>query len=162
MVGIRDAHVRRRLRRDIRNHVAVNSAVIRIQLQLHLDIRIDFFEIRDRLLIDFGLCLVGIVFRPERYLVGTGFVKRLRHRKWCHFFRSVATAKDCGEKNQRQKERKAPYENASHPFVPPLATPSIILFRKTRNKTISGTEIATTAAFIAGILSRPKPFSRIS
>ncbi len=50
----------------------------------------------------------------------------------------------------------------AHPFVPPLDTPSIIFFRNARNRTISGTEITTTAAIIAGTFSRPKPFSRIS
>ena len=38
----------------------------------------------------------------------------------------------------------------------------MILLRKIRNSTISGTEITTTAAIIAGMFSRPKPFSRIS
>ena len=49
-----------------------------------------------------------------------------------------------------------------HPFVPPLATPSMILLRKNRNSIIRGREMTTTAAIIAGIFSLPKPFSRIS
>ena len=50
----------------------------------------------------------------------------------------------------------------AYPFVPPLATPSMIFLRKIKNSTISGTEMTTTAAIIAGMFSRPKPFSRIS
>ena len=38
----------------------------------------------------------------------------------------------------------------------------MIFFRKIRNRTISGTEMTTTAAIMAGMFSRPKPFSRIS
>ena len=37
----------------------------------------------------------------------------------------------------------------------------MIFLRKSRNSTTSGTEITTTAAIIAGMFSRPKPFSRI-
>lgn len=36
------------------------------------------------------------------------------------------------------------------------------LRRKIRNSAISGAEMTTTAAIIAGMFSRPKPFSRIS
>ena len=38
----------------------------------------------------------------------------------------------------------------------------MIFFRNARNSSTSGTEITTTAAIMAGIFSRPKPFSRIS
>ena len=38
----------------------------------------------------------------------------------------------------------------------------MIFLWKIRNSTISGTEMTTTAAIIAGMFSRPKPFSRIS
>ena len=38
----------------------------------------------------------------------------------------------------------------------------MIFRRKIRNSTISGTEMTTTAAIMAGMFSRPKPFSRIS
>ena len=37
----------------------------------------------------------------------------------------------------------------------------MILLRKTRKSTISGMEITTTAAIMAGMLSRPKPCSRL-
>ena len=38
----------------------------------------------------------------------------------------------------------------------------MIFFRKMRKRTINGTLMTTTAAIIAGVFSRPKPFSRIS
>ena len=50
----------------------------------------------------------------------------------------------------------------SYPFVPLLETPSMIFSRKIRKSTTSGIEITTTAAIMAGIFSRPNPFSRIS
>ena len=50
-------------------------------------------------------------------------------------------------KEKEKKNSKYPF----HPFVPPLATPSMIFFRKTRNRTIRGREITTTAAIIEGI-----------
>ena len=40
--------------------------------------------------------------------------------------------------------------------------PAMIFLRKIRNSTISGAEMTQTAAIMAGILSLPKPFSRIS
>ena len=54
------------------------------------------------------------------------------------------------------------YLGIHYPFVPPLDTPAMILSRKARNSTISGTLTATTAAIIAGISCRPKPLSRIA
>ena len=38
----------------------------------------------------------------------------------------------------------------------------MIFLRKIRKRTISGTEMATTAAIMAGTFARPKPFWRIS
>ena len=64
--------------------------------------------------------------------------------------------------NQRQAHRYCASKPASHPFVPPLDTPSMTFFLNIRNSTISGTDITTTAAIIAGTFSRPNPFSRIS
>ena len=37
----------------------------------------------------------------------------------------------------------------------------MILFLNSKNKTISGREMTTTAAIIAGMFSLPKPFSRM-
>ena len=56
----------------------------------------------------------------------------------------------------------SPEVSQVYPLVPPLATPAMTLRRKIRNSRIRGTEITTTAAIIAGMFSRPKPFSRIS
>ena len=76
--------------------------------------------------------------------------------------------------NQQSIEESffAPYKDISvtakekttyhHPFVPPLETPSMILSLNNKNSTMRGNEITTTAAIMAGIFSRPKPFSRIS
>ena len=66
---------------------------------------------------------------------------------------------DLGEDQDQEKDKG---KLLFHPFVPPLETPAMIFFRKTRNSTISGTLITTTAAIIAGVFSRPKPFSRIA
>ena len=63
----------------------------------------------------------------------------------------------CQHQQQRQK-----FAKFHHPLVPPLETPSMIFLRNTRNSTISGTEMTTTAAIMAGMFSLPKPFSRIS
>ena len=65
------------------------------------------------------------------------------------------------EHQQRQKEGRESV-SPDHPLVPPLETPAMTFLRKIRNSTISGTEMTTTAAIMAGMFSRPKPFSRIS
>ena len=67
-----------------------------------------------------------------------------------------------GERKEKRRNKQKNNNFLHHPFVPPLETPDIILRLKMRKITISGTEIATTAAIIAGTLSRPKPFSRIA
>ena len=67
-----------------------------------------------------------------------------------------------GGRTQRFPSFLAKQYEFFHPFVPPLATPSMIFLRKTRKRMIKGRLITTTAAIIAGIFSRPKPFSLIS
>jgi prepilin-type N-terminal cleavage/methylation domain-containing protein len=81
-----------------------------------------------------------------------------RHGKSDALFRAVTAA----EQRQQKKAQQGGSKASDHPLVPPLDTPAMIFFRKIRNRMISGTEMTTTAAIIAGIFSRPKPFSRIS
>ena len=70
MVGIGDADIRCRIRRDVGDDIVIDLSVIGIQFQIDFDIRIDRFKIGDRLLVDVDLIDVGIVLRPERDLIG--------------------------------------------------------------------------------------------
>src|SRR5699024_980643 len=110
------------------------------------------------LAVDLGLVYVGIVFGPEGNLILACLVKGIGHRKGGLFALAVAAgqAERGGQRGRRGKKFVV------HPLVPPLETPSMIFLRKARNSRISGTEMTTTAAIMAGMFSRPKPFSRIS
>ena len=157
MVGIGDAHIGRGIRGDVGNHIVVNSAVVGIKPQIDLDVGVERFKIRYRLLVDAHLGHIGIVFGPEGDLIISGGIKFLRHLEGIALLGTVAAGH--GQQHRQQKEKRAYF---FHPLVPPLATPAMIFFRKIKNSTISGREMTTTAAIIAGIFSRPKPFSRMN
>ena len=157
VVGIGDADIGGGVRCDIGNDIVVNLAVVRIQPQIYRDIGIQRFEVRNGLLVDLHLGHVGIVLCPEGNLEITGRIKGFRDFKNLLLRGAVTAGKRC-----QQNDGKEYGNDSFHPFIPPLETPAMIFFRKIRNRTISGTEMTTTAAIMAGIFSRPKPFSRIS
>ena len=160
MVRICYADIRRGVCGDVGYDIVVDLAVVRIKPDVDLDIRIDLLKIRDRLMVYIRLGLVRVILSPECDLEAARIVEFLRDHKLIH----PPGAVTAGER----KERKEHYtckkygETLFHPFVPPLETPSMILFLKIRNMTMSGTEMTTTAAIIAGMFSLPNPFSRIS
>ena len=124
-----------------------------------MDVGIERLKVRNGLLVDLGLGLVGVVLGPEADLILPGAVKALRHDKVVIAARAVAGRER--QQAQRAQQRAEDAFPSFHPLVPPLETPAMIFLRKSRNSTISGTEITTTAAIMAGMFSRPKPFSRI-
>ena len=164
VVGVGDADVGGGVRGDVGNDVVVDFAVVRIQPEIHGDVGIQFFKVRDGLLVDVHLSHVGVVFCPEGDLIPPGGVKLIGNRIGTGSGgilpggqRTVAAGEGKGQRKGKQQGKQL-----FHPFTPPLETPSMIFFRKIRNRTISGREMATTAAIMAGMFSRPKPFSRIS
>ena len=161
MVRIGDADVRRRIRGDVGENILINAAVVCIQFQRDRNVRIDRFEVFDRLPVDLHLCFVRIILRPENDLEIPGGVKGLGHFKGDALFRSVTACKKREYEEYREQQAKG-FTQFFHPFVPPLETPSMIFLWKIRKRMTSGTEMETTAAIMAGIFSRPKPFSRIS
>ena len=165
MIRVGDADIRRRLRRNIRNNVVVNFTVIRVELQIDRNIRVECLKIRDRFFVNIRLTDVRVVFCPERDLILLCRVEALRHFKCSLFLRAVTSGQPCcspGQTDERHRTGQHLFPEWSHPFTPPCDTPAIIFLRNTKNSTISGTEITTTAAIMAGIFSLPKPFSRIS
>ena len=164
VVGVGDADVGGGVGCDVGDDVVVDFAVIRVQPEIHGDVGIQRFKVRNGLLVDVHLSHVGIVFCPEGDLIAPGGVKVVRNRVGDGSGgilpggqRTVAAGEGKGQ-HKGKRERKQLF----HPFTPPLETPSMIFLRKIRNSTISGREMATTAAIMAGMFSRPKPFSRIS
>ena len=157
MVGIGDAHIGGGVGGNVGDHVVVNAAVIGIKPQIDLDIGVKCLKIGDGLLINGHLGQVGVVFCPEGDLVLPGFVKVLGHGKGLHAPGAVT-----GTQRQQTAQGQQQCKEFSHPLVPPLETPSMILLRKSKNSTISGREMTTTAAIMAGIFSRPKPPSRMA
>ena len=121
----------------------------------------NWFEIGNGFFVDLCLGFVGIVFGPESNLIIAGSIKFFRDGKFILLLCPVTAAKTGDAKGCDSKKQKL-LTKFFHPFVPPLETPAMILLRKMRNRMISGSEMTTTAAIIAGIFSRPKPFSRIS
>ncbi len=160
MVWVGYADVRGGACCDVGYNVVVNPAVISVKPQIYAYVWIKLLKIRDSLFVDGSLGLVGVVFCPEGKLILAGFVKFCGDIESFGFSRAVTSCK--GETayshDSRAEDRKSPF----HPFVPPLETPSIILLRKIRKMIISGMDITTTAAIMAGIFSLPNPFSRIS
>ena len=81
VVRIGDADVGRRIGGDVRDDIVVYFAVVRVKAHVDIDIRIERLEIRDRLLVDLGLRLVGVVLGPESELDLLALVQLLRHRE---------------------------------------------------------------------------------
>ena len=170
MVGIGDADIGRGIGGNIGDHVIVYSAIIRIQPQVHSHIGIEGLEILDGLLIDSGLGLVGVVLGPKGDLIILLRIKFIGNLERIHASGTVTACKQkdgahkkrCKTRLYRTQMRLAFLVYVFHPLVPPLDTPAMTLLRKIKNSKINGTEITTTAAIIAGMISRPKPFSRIS
>ena len=170
VIRVRYADMRRGSGGDIGNDIVVYLPVIGVQAQFDVDIGIQCLKFRNSALVDVRLPDVGVVLRPEHDLVFTRLVKALRNRKGRPLLPSVATAQCGGHGDSQQNQCKAQGKHPpcrinparSHPLVPPLETPSMMRRRKTRNSTISGTDTTTTVAIMAGIFSRPNPFSRIS
>ena len=158
MVRIGDADVRRRVRGNIGQHIPVNLIVIRVQPHRDRDVGIQLLKVRDCFLVDLRLGLVGVILRPENDLHRSGFIKAFRDGKALPADLPVAG----GQQQQGGQQQAEPSDSSSdsHPLVPPLDTPAMIFFRKTRNRAISGRLMTTTAAIIAGVFSRPKPLSR--
>ena len=159
MVGVGDAHVGRGIGGDVGDHVVVDLAVVGVQPQPHGDIGVQRLKIVDGLVVDIHLRLVGVVLGPERDLVLPGLVKAVRHGEGVLPAGAVAAAQ---RQQREQRQQRGEPHFFHHPLVPPLETPSMTLLRNRRNSTISGTEMTTTAAIMAGIFSRPKPFSRMA
>ena len=160
MVRIGDAHVRRGLRGDVGDDVVVDAAVVRVQAHFDPDVRIEGLKVRDGLLIYGGLHLVGIVLRPEGHFKAAAVIQLLRDHEGAGILRAVAAGQRHAQAEEQEERQKL--LSVFHPLSPPLDTPAMIFLWNTRKRMISGTEMTTTAAIIAGIFSRPKPFSRIS
>ncbi len=69
MIRVGNADIRCRVRCDVGNDIVVDLAIVRVQPEIDRDIRIQLLEGFYCILIDRSLCLVGIVFRPERDLI---------------------------------------------------------------------------------------------
>ncbi len=96
MIRIGNAHIRRGIRGDVSDHVIIDLAVIRIETQIHGDIRIKIFKIRDRFLIDGRLVLIGVIFGPESDFIFSGKIELFRHGKTAHPLAAVTA----GEQNR--------------------------------------------------------------
>ena len=81
IVRISDADIRRRVGGNIGNDIIIDLTVVRIQTHIDRHIRVQGFKIFDRLLIDPGLCLVGIIFRPESELDRFRGIESLRNHE---------------------------------------------------------------------------------
>ena len=162
MVRISYADIRRRTGRDVRDDIVIDLVVIRIKPEVYLDVRIELLKIFYGLIVYLRLGDVGIVLCPENYLVSLIGIKSFRHRKLCRTFLAVTACKRRQNESCRHERSDDLEETFSHPLVPSLDTPSMILFLKIRKRIMRGNDTATTAAIMAGMLSLPKPFSRIS
>ena len=79
MVRIGNADIRSRIGGNVRDDIVVYFAVIRVKAHVDVDIGIERLKICDRLLIDLGLSLVGVVFGPESEFYLLILVELLRH-----------------------------------------------------------------------------------
>ena len=161
MVRVGNAHIWGGSRGDIGNDIVINLAVISVKPKVYRNVWVQRLEILDGFLVNRSLGFVGVVFCPEGNLIILGGIEFLRDGEGLQSTGAV-TAGEHQHPCKHQGEHQPFSEQFSHPFVPPLATPAIIFLRKIKKRIISGREITTTAAIIAGIFSRPKPFSRIS
>ena len=158
MVRVGDAHVGGGSRGDVGDHVVIDVPVVGVQPQIHGDVGVQLLKIRDGLLVDVGLGHVGVVLRPKGDLIVPLNALRLGGHRKGGLLPGAVAGREAQPQGHRQQEREKPF----HPLVPPCDTPSMIFFRKARNSRISGTLMTTTAAIMAGMFSRPKPFSLIS
>ena len=156
VIRVGDTHIGGGVCGNVGDHIVVNETVVGVKLQLYGDVGIQLLKIFNCFFVDLNLGGVTVVFRPEGDLVIFGGVKAFRHLEHGFFLGAVTAGKAEKQGNYQQKRYQF-----FHPLVPPLATPSMIRLRKIKNRTISGAEITHTAAIMAGILSLPKPLSRI-
>ena len=161
MVGIGYAYIRRCVGCNVCDNVVIYFAVVRIKPKAYFYVWVEQFKVAYGLLVYPCLVLIGIVLGPEGKLILPRSIELLRHYERIHAAGAVARRERAAERNERYYKAYGFY-CAAHPFNPPLDTPSIIFFLKIRNSAMSGTDIATTAAIIAGMLSRPKPPSRMA
>ena len=158
VIRIGNAYIRGCAGGDVGDDIVVDPPVVGIQAHVHRDIRIEFLKVRNGLFINGGLAFVGIILGPERDFICLCFIKFFRDDKGVHSPGAMAPAQ--GRQTEAHQGRSKFLHHA--PLVPPLDTLAMIFLWKIRKRIISGTEITTTAAIIAGMFSRPKPFSRIS
>ena len=158
MVRIGDAYIGGGVGGNVGDHIVIDPAVVGVQPQVHGDTGVELLKVRNGLLVDIGLGNVGIVLGPEGDLIAAAFVEGFRNGEGALISCPVAAGKQ-RRQGQGRKERGNYF---FHPLVPPLATPAMIFLWKTRNRIMRGREMTTTAAIMAGMFSRPKPFSRIS
>ena len=158
MVGIGDAHIGSGGGGNVGNDVVVDAAVIGVQPHFHGDVGVQRVELGNGLLVDIGLGDVGVVLGPE----GDGKLAAGIQLLWQLEAGALPGPVAAGKGQQQGGDQQQGKHSFFHPLVPPLATPAMIFLWKSRNSTISGREITTTAAIMAGMFSRPKPFSRIS
>ena len=159
MVRVGNTDIGRCIGGDIGDDVVVNGAVVRIGTDIHMNVGVEGLKVLNGLFIDLDLGLVGIVLGPEGNVVISGGVEFFRQLKGYTFGGSVAACQQsAADKDQHQHKRQKSSSGLFHPLIPPLETPAMIFLRKIRKRTISGTEMATTAAIMAGTFSRPKPF----
>ncbi len=90
VVRVRDRHIRCGAGRNVRDDIVVDLPVIRIQLHLHLDVRIQRLEIPDRLLVHRRLVFIRVIFRPERDFNGLRLIQRVRDLELRRLMRPVA------------------------------------------------------------------------
>ena len=158
MVRVGDADVGRRVGRDVGDHVVVNLVIVRIGPDGHGDVGIEGLEVFDGLPVNLRLGFVGVVLRPEDDFHRFAFVEPLGNHERAPVHLAVAGRQHRNDQEQNHRQRDPLF----HPFVPPLETPAMIFFRKIRKRMISGALMTTTAAIMAGVFSRPAPFSRSS
>ena len=104
IVRISDADIRRRVGGNIGNDIIIDLTVVRIQTHIDRHIRVQGFKIFDRLLIDPGLCLVGIIFRPESELDRFRGIESLRNQELVGSPGTMAARKEqCSRTGSRGK-----------------------------------------------------------
>ena len=89
MVRVGDAHVGGGIRCNVCDDVIINFPIVRIQAKIYSDIGIQSLKIRNCLLVDVRLGLIGVVFCPEGNLVVPRGVKFLGDGKGAHSLLAV-------------------------------------------------------------------------
>ncbi len=90
MIRVRDRHIRGRARRNVRDDIVVDLPVIRIQLHLHLDVRIQRLKILNGFFVHRRLVFVRVILRPERDFNGLRLIQRVRDLELRRLMRPVA------------------------------------------------------------------------